>query len=221
MIKLETLSRLGLNGLIGTPFEDVMVVRKVFKGDVVVEKLRDKSKAFYIYKGSLQVITYTEEGKSVYIYRKEGEVIRSAQSLLGDMRGNIYGDYGVEICPREDSIIVYLPLEKIVEMNIDKKDEILKRLLLIVTEEKIRESSYLIGRIVYSDEELILKALDKAKIIESSNTRELSKALNMNLRNLQRILNKLQDIGIVDRVRGRISIKDEEKFYKYKKKVIG
>ena len=110
-------------------------------------------------------------------------------------------------------------LGKILEMELENKEEVLKKIILITAEEKLRESSYFMGRMVYSDEEFILKALDKINTIEASSTKELSRALNMNLRNLQRLLNKLEDMDIITREGGRVSIKDFDKFYEYKEKI--
>ncbi|GLI56564.1 hypothetical protein PM10SUCC1_20780 [Propionigenium maris DSM 9537] len=221
MVKAETLSKLNLEELINTPFEDLMEVREVPAGEMVVESDGDKVKACFIYKGSVQVVTYTIEGKGVYTYRGTGDIFRVAQSFADKIKKNIHTDseYGTDIYPREDSVIVYLPLGKIMEMELENKEEVLKKIILITAEEKLRESSYFMGRLVYSDEEFILKALDKIKTIEASTTKELSRALNMNLRNLQRLLNKLEDMDIITREGGRVSIKDLDKFYEYKEKI--
>lgn len=221
MVKAETLSKLNLEELINTPFEGLMKVREVPAGEMVVESDGDKLKACFIYKGSVQVVTYTIEGKGVYTYRGAGDIFRVAQSFSDKIKKNIHTDseYGTDIYPREDSVIVYLPLGKIMEMELENKEEVFKKIILITAEEKLRESSYFMGRMVYSDEEFILKALDKIKTIEASTTKELSKALNMNLRNLQRLLNKLEDMDIITRVGGRVSIKDLDKFYEYKEKI--
>jgi len=221
MVKAETLSKLELEELIGTSFEDLMEIKEAQAGEIVVEDEKDKLKACFIFKGSLQIVTYTIEGKGVYTYRRSGDIFRVAQCFSDKIKKNIHTDveYGVDMYARESSIIVYLPLGKIMEMELENKEELLKKLLLITAEEKIRESNYFLGRMVYSDEEFILKALEKIKTIEASTTKELSRALNMNLRNLQRLLNKLEDMDIITREGGRISIKDLDKFYEYKMKI--
>lgn len=221
MVKAETLSKLNLEELIATPFEDLMKVREVPAGEMVVESAEDKVKACFISKGSVQIVTHTIEGKEVYTYRGAGDIFRAAHSFSDKIKKNIHTDveYGTDIYPREDSVIVYLPLGQILEMEIENKEELLKKIILITAEEKLRESSYFMGRMVYSDEEFILKALEKIKTIEASTTKELSRALNMNLRNLQRLLNKLEDMDIITREGGRVSIKDLDKFDEYKGKI--
>ncbi len=221
MIKAETLSKLNLEELIETPFEDLMEVREVPAGEMVVESAEDKVKACFVYKGSVQIVTHTIEGKGLYTYRGKGNIFRVAHSFSDKIKKKIHTDteYGMDIYPREDSVIVYLPLGEIIEMEIENKEELLKKIILITAEEKLKESSYFMGRMVYSDEEFILKALDKMNTIEASSTKELSRALNMNLRNLQRLLNKLEDMDIITRKGGRVSIKDLAKFYEYKKKI--
>ena len=83
--------------------------------------------------------------------------------------------------------------------------------------EKSHESSHYLGKALYSDEEFIIKALEHLKTIKTSNTKELSQGLNMNLRNLQRLLKKLEKMDIITKNKGIVSIKDFEKFNEYKK----
>lgn len=221
MVKAETLSKLELEELIGTSFEDLMEVKEAQAGEMIVEEEKGKLKACFVFKGSIRIVTYTTEGKGVYTYRKAGDILKVAQSFSDKIKKNLHTDaeYGIDMYAREDSIIVYLPLDKIMEIRVENKEKLLKKLLLMTAEENIRETSYFMGRMVYSDEEFILKALEKVKTIDALTTRELSRALNMNLRNLQRLLNKLEDIDIITREGGRISIKNLDKFYDYKMKI--
>jgi len=87
----------------------------------------------------------------------------------------------------------------------------------MTVKEKTIESSHYLGKALYSDEEFIIKAFEQLKTIKTSNTKKLAKGLNMNLRNLQRILKKLEKMGLITKNGGIVSIKDFEKFNEYKK----
>jgi len=217
MIKEETLSKLNLEELIGTTFEEMMEVRKISAGEVIVEKACDKLKACFISQGSIQMVTYTIDGKEFYRYLFPGDIFGVTNCFIGKIKKDLSPDYGTDIRIREDSVLVYLPLGKIMDMEVEGKEEVLKKLLLMTVEEKVKESSHFLGKAVYSDEEFIIKALERIGIIKAVNTRELAMGLNMNLRNLQRLLNKLEKLEIIAREGGKISIKDFKKFDEYRK----
>lgn len=221
MIKAETLFKLNLEELIGTSFEDLMEVRKISAGETIVEGIDDKLKACFIFKGSVQMVTYTVDGKEFYRYLFPGDVLGVAECFSDKINKDFDAGYGMDMRIREDSILVYLPLGRVMDMEIEGKESILKKLLLMTVEEKIKESSHFLGKAVYSDEEFIIKALERVGTIKAINTRELARGLNMNLRNLQRLLKKLEKLEIITREGGKISIKNFEKFDEYRKKIEG
>ncbi|UUV18364.1 hypothetical protein NRK67_13875 [Fusobacteria bacterium ZRK30] len=217
MITSDILSKLNLTELIDTKFEDFITIKKFTEGDVLLDILHNKLGACYIVKGQVELISYTIDGKEFYRYFFPGDIIGIGECFIDKNKNELETKFGMDMHILENSEIAYLPFFELISLKIEKKDEILRKLIVMTTKEKYRESSHYLGKALYSDEEFIVKALEHLKTIKTSNTKKLAKGLNMNLRNLQRLLKKLEKMDIVTKNRGIVSIKDFKKFNEYKK----
>lgn len=220
MIKSDILSKLNLTELIETKFEDFITIKNLTEGDVVVDILHHKLGACYILKGKVELISYTIDGKEFYRYFSPGDIIGIGECFIDENKNEFDKKFGMDMHILENSEIAYLPFFKLTTLKIENKNEILRKLIVMSIKEKSRESSHYLGKALYSDEEFIVKALEHLKTIKTSNTKKLAKGLNMNLRNLQRLLKKLEKMDIITKDKGVISIKNFKKFNKYKKNVI-
>lgn len=217
MIKSDILSKLNLTELIGTEFENFITIKKFTEGDVLLDILHSKLGACYIVKGEIELISYTIDGKEFYRYFSPGDIIGIGECFIDENKNEFEKKFGIEIHILENSEIACLPFFELINLKIENKAEVLRKLIIMSVKEKEKESSHYLGKILHSDEEFIIKALEHLKTIKTSNTKKLAKGLNMNLRNLQRLLKKLKKMDIITKNRGIVSIKDLKKFNEYKK----
>lgn len=214
-IKKEILTKLGLEMLIGSDFEELVKIEELKKNEELTDIDHRESGAIYLHTGLILSTIYSPEGKEVYKYYEEGAIIGTSESLseISNKR------YGIDFEGAVDSVIVYLPFKELFNENLDISGEICKQLFNLIAIEKSERTDYIIGRMAYSDEEFLLKALEQRNFFDVT-TIELAKALNIKLRNLQRYFKIYADLGIIEKERGRVAIKDMEKFKRYKAKVL-
>lgn len=213
MTKAEILYELNLKELIGTSFEDMIVI-----SDIKVGEYNDHDKiATYIINGHVQHIIYTPEGGSFYMDFFGGEVTGINFSFSNRMVGKSKR-FDVDIIAKKPSKIAYLPFEKLMDLRFDGKSKVIEKLLMMGVKEHFEKSKYLLLKNVYSDEEFFIKYLERYKTINTRGTKELSELLNIKQRSLQRFLKKLQEQEIIDRSNGRIQIKDQARLEEYKKR---
>jgi len=216
--KSEVLNKLGLDLLIGTPFQEAMSVVSLTAGEELTSVEDKDTGAVYIYSGRVQSTAYTRDGREFYRYFDEGDIFKVTESI-SDISGNrMIQNYGMDLYMMEETTIVYLPFRLIFEMEIDDRIEALKKIIDMAAREKAYLVSYCLGRLVYSDEEFILKAFE-SKIGFNAGTPLLAKGMNMNIRSLQRYLKKYEEMGMISRDGDRIEIRDMEMFNNYKKKI--
>lgn len=217
MIKSDILSKLNLIELIETKFEDFITIKNFTEGDIILDILHNKLGACYIVEGVVELISYTIDGKEFYRYFFPGDIIGIGECFIDENKDHFKKNEGLDIQIKEKTTLAFLPFSKIMNLDAKNKSEILRKIIVMSIKEKFSESSHYLGKALYSDEEFIVKALDHLKTIKTSNTKKLAKGLNMNLRNLQRLLKKLEKMDIITKNRGIVSIKDFEKFNEYKK----
>lgn len=215
MIRSEILSKLNLTELIGTEFEDFIKIKKIIEGEVIVDIPYNRLGALYILKGTLELVSYTKDGKEFYSYLTPGDIIGVGECFFEKDEDEFGKKFGMEIHILENSEVAYLPFFKLINLKIENKDEILRKIIVMSVREKENKSNHYLGKILHSDEEFIIKVLDQLKTVKTPSTRYLAKGLNINIRNLQRILKKLEKMGIITKDKGVISIKDLKKFHKY------
>jgi len=215
--KSEVLHELGLDLLIGTPFQEAMSVVSLTAGEELTSVEDKDTGAIYIYKGRIQATAYTRDGREFYRYFDEGGIFKVAESISDTTNNKLVQNYGTDLHMMEDTTIVYLPFKLIFGMEIDDRIEALKKIIDMAAREKANLVSYCLGRLVYSDEEFILKAFE-SKTGFNAGTPLLAKGMNMNIRSLQRYLKKFEEMGMISRDGDRIEIRDMEMFNNYKKK---
>ena len=214
-IKREVLTKLGLEMLIGTDFEEMIKIEEYKKKEVLPDINHRECGAVYLYTGWILSTIYSSEGNEVYRYYEEGAVIGTSESLSEIANKH----YGIDFEAAADSTIVYLPFKELFNKKIEASEKIYRQLFNIIAIEKSEDTGLIIGRLAYSDEEFLLKALENRKFFDVTSI-ELAKALNIKLRNLQRYFKMYVDLGIIEKERGRVAIKDIKKFNEYKMKIL-
>ena len=219
MVISKILSKLNLEELIGTEFENLINVKKIKEGEIIIDIPYNKLGAFYVLKGTLELVSYSKGGKEFYRYLTPGDIIGVGECFFEKNKNELEKKFGTEIHILENSEVAYLPFFKLISLKIENKDKILRKLIVMTVEEKEKESNHYLGKILHSDEEFIIKVLDQLKTVKTPSTKYLAKGLNMNIRNLQRILKKLEKMDIIKKDKGVISIKNLNKFDSYNKKL--
>lgn len=219
MVISKILSKLNLEELIGTEFENLINVKKIKEGEIIIDIPYNKLGAFYVLKGTLELVSYSKGGKEFYRYLTPGDMIGVGECFFEKNKNELEKKFGTEIHILENSEVAYLPFFKLISLKIENKDKILRKLIVMTVEEKEKESNHYLGKILHSDEEFIIKVLDQLKMVKTPSTKYLAKGLNMNIRNLQRILKKLEKMDIIKKDKGVISIKNLNKFDSYNKKL--
>ncbi|GLI55336.1 hypothetical protein PM10SUCC1_08500 [Propionigenium maris DSM 9537] len=217
MTKAEILYEVNLKELIGTPFEDMITVSQMKKGEFNFHENVRSFNACYLMEGHIQRIIYTPEGGEFYMDLFEGE-ISGANYSFSKRLGRSGEVFDMDVVAKEDSKIAYLPLEKIMDLQFNGKSRVLEKLIMMSVEEYFEKAKYLILKNVFSDEEFFINYLEKNKTINTGRTKELSELLNIKVRSIQRFIKKLQDQEIIEKVQGKIRIVDQVKLEEYKKR---
>ncbi len=215
MIKSKILKKLRLHELIGTNFESLMNIITMKKGDIFYYSQVKKMTAIYIFEGAIQYIIYSPDGGEFYIDHFSGDVVGIGATLSRLSKIQAQQNFEVDLTGKEDSIIVTLPFEEIFDMKLEKKEEVLKKLFLLFLEEHSRVSEYFLNKSIYSDEAFFIKFLENHKSTNKT-IRELSELLNINLRTLQRIVKRLQEVGVIVKENEIMSIGNQDKIEEYK-----
>ncbi len=217
-IKREVLKVIGLEELIDSKFEELMTIRELKAMEEIIDIRYYEKGALYLYSGFIQANIYSSEGREIHRYFEEGSLVGVSESLssISDKEGH---PYGIDFKVIADSVIVYLPFKEILVGDFKDSREIYRKLFDLIAREKVSDTDCIVGRMVYSDEEFLLKALEYKGSFDIP-TPELAKALNMGLRNLQRYFKMYVDLGILKKERGRVAIKDMKKFNEYKEKIL-
>lgn len=217
MTKAEILRELGLEELAGTGFEGIMEIVELKKGESVYCDNAGKLFAQYLVEGRMQYIIYTPEGGEFYINVFPGEIRGVNRCFFRIVEDEFIGNFEADLLAKEDSVIAKLPLGKIFEMEFPQKEKLLQKIIEIIVRENFKHSRYLFFKNIYSDEEFLIKILEKYDHVKVT-TKELAELLNINLRTLQRLVKNLDDAGIISRENKTISIIDQEKLAEYKTK---
>lgn len=217
-IKREVLVKLGLEMLIDSQFEELITIRELKTMEEIIDIKYYEQGALYLYSGFIQANIYSSEGREIHRYFEEGSLIGVSESL-SELSGEEGHPYGIDFKVIADSIIVHLPFKEILDGDFEDSREIYRKLFDLIAREKVSDTNCIVGRMVYSDEEFLLKALEYKHFFDIP-TPELARALNMGLRNLQRYLKNYSDLGIIEKERGRVAIKDMKKFNEYMEKIL-
>ncbi|GLI55706.1 hypothetical protein PM10SUCC1_12200 [Propionigenium maris DSM 9537] len=214
----EILSELGLEELIGTPFEDEVNIIQMMRGDLACYERLEEFDACYVIEGHVQHIIYTPEGGEFYRDLHEGELTGVNFSLSKKMSQERFRLFDVDVVAKEDSQLAYLPLDRIMDLKFKGKERVLQKLMMMGVEDHFKHSKYLLLKNLYSDEEFFIRYLEEHRVIDMGSTRVISEHLNINLRTLQRVIKNLQDRKIIERTEDRFTLKDSQKLERYKKK---
>ena len=215
MRKSEVLYELGLEDLVGTPFEDMLIFRNIKEGDTKYCGIDEYIPTFYILEGNLQFIIYTPEGGEFYIDLSPGDLSGVNMNLSIALGNRFDRSFEGELVAKQDSVVVELPLEKLIGLEFKNKSAVLERLLRLSVKEGLDRSRYLFFKSIYSDEEFLIKVLEKRGLFNIS-TKELSEVLNINLRTLQRLLKNLVNAKIIKKDSKSIRLIDQAKLDEYK-----
>lgn len=216
-IKKEILRDLGLDCLIDSPFEEAMTVKEMKSMEEIVDINYYERGALYMYSGFLHCNIYSSEGKEIHKYLEKGSLTGVSESLVHVPEEEDH-PYSLDYKAITDSVIVFLPFKDIIDGDYPK--ETWRKLFELIAKVRISDTNLIISRMVYSDEEFLLKALEHEGTFKLSTT-ELAKALNMGLRNLQRYLKNYSQLGIIEKGRKRITVKDMDKLKKYMDEILG
>ncbi len=217
-IKREVLKDLGLEELIGSCFEELITIRELKAMEEIIDIKYYQQGALYLYSGFIKSNIYSSEGREIHRYFEEGSLIGISESL-SDISSEEGHPYGIDFKVIADSVIVCLPFKEILNGDFKDSREIYRKLFDLIAREKISDTNSIVGRMIYSDEEFLLKALEYKGSFDIP-TPELAKALNMGLRNLQRYLKNYSELGIIEKGSGRIAIKDIKMFNEYMEKIL-
>lgn len=218
MTKAEILYEIGLNELIKTKFEDMITIKKINKRISIHYKQSEMFNTYFILKGKTRHTINTPEGGKFYRDFFSGEIPGLNFSLSIRKAPESFRLFDVEIIFEEGSLIAYLPLEKVIDLEFKDKCKVLEKIIMMGMEDHFKEFNNLLLKSIYSDKEFFIKYLEKYKKIDIDSSKKLSEHLNINLRTLQRILKDLLDKGIVDKIDKKVSIKDQYKLDRYKAK---
>ncbi|UUV17257.1 hypothetical protein NRK67_00005 [Fusobacteria bacterium ZRK30] len=148
----------------------------------------------------------------------EGDIPGLNFSLSNRKSPERFRPFDVDVIVKEDSIIAYLPLEKVLDLEFKEKIAVLEKIITIGVEDHFKEFNHLLLKSIYSDEEFFIKYLENHKVLNIGTSKEISEHLNINLRTLQRLLKKLTEEEIIEKINTKISIKDQYRLDKYKEK---
>lgn len=215
MEKSEVLYELGLDDLVGTPFEDMLIFRSIKEGNTKYCGADEYIPTFYVIEGNLQFIVYTPEGGEFYIDLSPGDLSGVNMNLSMALGNKFDRSFEGELNAKQDSVVVELPLEKLIGLEFKNKSAVLERLLRLSVKEGLERSRYLFFKSIYSDEEFLIKVLEKRRLFNMS-TKDISEILNINLRTLQRLLKNLASLGIIKKTNKSVELIDSEKLELYK-----
>ncbi len=214
MNKSELLKKLNLEELIGTAFEDLMFTRELKKDEVILFEEGAKFTSYYLAEGRIQHIIYSENGKKFYRNFFKEDLV-SVNFTLAEMATINARPYDVDMIVLEDSKIIYMPLEKVFNIDVPGKDKLLKKLLAITVDEHFKEFYYLLNKSIYSDEEIFIKYLLDNESKLNISLREASERLNLSLRYIQKVVKKLVEEEILLKKNNLILIRDHENLMEY------
>ena len=216
MTKVEILSKIGFEELIGTQFEEMMVIKELKKGSSIYYKKLENFNTYFIVEGEISHIIQTPEGGKFYREFFKGDIPGLNFSISIRKAPKCFRLFDINMTVKEDSTIVYLPFEKLIDLEFENKSKILEKLIIIGMEDHFKEFNHLLLKTIYSDKEFFIRHLEENKILNMNSSKRISQHLNINLRTLQRLLKDLTDIGIIERIESQISIKDQSKLDRYK-----
>jgi len=196
----------------------MMTITNLSEGTSIYYERFKKFNTYFIIKGKTQHIIYTPEGGEFYRDFFEGEIPGLNFSLSNRKSPERFRPFDVDVLIKEDSIIAYLPLEIVMDLEFEGKCSVLEKIITIGVEDHFKEFNHLLLKSIYSDEEFFIKYLEEHKTLNLGGSKKLSEHLNINLRTLQRFFKNLHDLGIVEKVGETTSIKDQFKLDKYKQK---
>lgn len=218
MTEEEVLVEINFKELIGTPFEEMIKIRRYKRGEAFFFKKLQEFGAYYLIEGRTQHVVYTAEGKEFYRNFFAGDLVAVNFSLANEIPEIISRPYDVDMIIREDSTLAFLPFERIIDLEIEDKLSILKKLLVVAVGDHFKEFNLLLNKSIYSDEEFFIKSLEKEGGFSNSTSRQLSERMNIHLRNLQRIIKKLVDEDLIIKDGDNIHIRDRGRLKKYMRK---
>lgn len=219
MLKSEVLTALGFDMLVGTFFEDTMTIVDYNNGDEIMNFEEMELGAGYILSGVIKGERYTVEGRQFFRYFEEGDTLGIGECILDLPGRKKFDSHGINLKAKGRVTMVYLPFKLLIDEEYPQKAAALTRLTTIIAENKTRILNYCIGKAMYNDEEFILKAFERRRCFNAP-TKDLAKALNMNVRNLQRYLKKFEELGLIKREGIKLYISDDDRFKEYMEKLI-
>lgn len=214
--KASILNKINLKELIGTPFEDMMTIKEFFIKSSMTFKHSENFNTYLIIKGKTRHTVNTPEGGFFYRDFYKGDIPGLNFSIAIKNKSKSFRLFDIDMIVEEGSIIVYLPFEKIIDLEFKEKCKVLEKLIILGMEDHFKEFNLLLLKSVYSDEEFFIKYLETHKTINTNNSKEISEFCNINIRTLQRILKRLLENDLIERVDTKIFIKNQFKLDKYK-----
>lgn len=216
--KADILRKINFEELIGTKFEELMSIEKLRKGTSIYYERFKKFNTYFLIEGKTQHIIYTPEGGEFYRDFFEGDIPGLSFSLSNRKSPERFRPFDVDVIVKEDSIIAYIPLEKVLDLEFEGKCIVLEKIITIGVEDHFKEFNHLLLKSIYSDEEFFIKYLENHKVLNLGSSKEISEHLNISLRTLQRLLKRLIEEEIIEKTDTKITIKDKFKLDKYKEK---
>lgn len=148
MTKAEILSKIGFEELIGTKFEEMVIIKKLKKGTSIYYKRLKKFNTYFIIEGEISHIIHTPEGGKFYRDFFKGDIPGLNFSISIRKAPKCFRLFDINMVVKEDSVIVYLPFEK---------------LIIIGMEDHFKEFNHLLLKTIYSDKEFFIRYLEEKK----------------------------------------------------------
>lgn len=220
----EALVELDLEELIGTSFEGFVKIYKLGKEDIIFNEEIKKNGSIYVAEGRIQRIIYTKDGGEFYLTHVKGDIAGINLSLIKkyeEYESSVL-DIDMDIVAKTDSVILFLPFEKVDELNLESciKAKVLEKIVHLSLKSHYKMSQYFLSKSICSTEEFVIKSLERGKIKNINSSRERAEVLNLNQRSLQRALKKLYEMGFIEYKEGCVVLKDIEGLEEYKRKFI-
>lgn len=218
----EALNDLDLGELIGTSFEKLVRIYRMEKDDIIFNDEIKRNGSIFVWEGRIQRIIYTKEGGEFYINHGRGDIAGINLSLIKkyeEYESSVL-DIDMDIVAKTEAVILFLPFEKIDELNLesDIKTKALEKIVHLSLKGHYKMSQYFLSKSTCSTEEFVLRSLERDEIRDINSSRERAEILNLNQRSLQRALKKLYEGGIIEYKEGCVVLKNRGRLEEYKKK---
>jgi len=163
MTKADILNEIDLEELIGTEFEKMMVIKKFKEATSVCFKKNGKFDTYFIVEGKTRHIINTPEGGRYNRDFSKGDIPGLNFSISNKKFLEGFRIFDIDTIFTEGTTIVYLPFEKIIDLELKNKEVILEKIIMLGMEDHFKEFNYLLSKTIYSDQDFFIKYLEKKK----------------------------------------------------------